>query len=504
MKACIRASLWVVAVGLGIVSGTEAGAQVGGIPLWTNVYDGGLTSEGVYALAVDRSGNVFVSGWTGIPTNDFLTIKYSAAGARLWTNRYSGPDYSIDGAQLIALDTNGNAFVSGRFGSICATLKYSATGVPLWTNYIGISGNGPTGIAVDHSGRVFVTGGSGDYFTLGDYLTVAYSNSGVPLWTNRYNGPVNGGDIAQALAVDASGNVIVTGGSADISGSLKIATVKYSGTGVPLWTNRNDSVLYSSGSAVAVDGSGNIFISGAGSYGYSAIIKYSGAGALLWTKNFPGIGGGRLALDSGGNVYAAVSSFNAVSTNYDFLTVKYSGAGAALWTKTFNGPDNVDDYVYSLAVDSTGNVFVHGQSIEGPPVDTYWLKFITLGYSSGGVPLWTNFFNGNGWATEARAVAVDPNGNVVVAGATAERSGDIVVIKYSSSYPQLTITRTATNTVAVSWPSPSTGFGLQQNSNSISSLNWSNVSAGIQNDGTKKTFIANPPTETRFYRLYKP
>ena len=59
------------------------------------------------------------------------------------------------------------------------------------------------------------------------------------------------------------------------------------------------------------------------------------------------------------------------------------------------------------------------------------------------------------------------------------------------------------STVNVSWASPSTGWTLQQNTNSVSSLNWSNVTATIQDDGTTKTLIVNPPTGNRFYRLKK-
>jgi len=70
--------------------------------------------------------------------------------------------------------------------------------------------------------------------------------------------------------------------------------------------------------------------------------------------------------------------------------------------------------------------------------------------------------------------------------------------------PLLTIFRTTTNTVVVSWPSPSTEWTLQQNTNSVSSVNWSNVTSGIQEDGTARTLIVNPPTGNRFYRLNKP
>lgn len=69
--------------------------------------------------------------------------------------------------------------------------------------------------------------------------------------------------------------------------------------------------------------------------------------------------------------------------------------------------------------------------------------------------------------------------------------------------PTLTITMTGTNTAMVSWPSPSTDWTLQQNTNSIASVNWSNAPAATDN-GTIKYLIVNPPTGNRFYRLFKP
>ena len=73
-----------------------------------------------------------------------------------------------------------------------------------------------------------------------------------------------------------------------------------------------------------------------------------------------------------------------------------------------------------------------------------------------------------------------------------------------SATPALAVFRTTTNTVVVSWPSPSTGWDLQQNTNSVSSVNWSNVTSGVVEDGATRTLIVNPPTGNRFYRLHKP
>src|SRR5207248_2857485 len=97
-----------------------------------------------------------------------------------------------------------------------------------------------------------------------DYATVGYSGAGVPLWTNRYDGQPSGNDFANAVAVDASGNVFVTGFSAGSGSSYDYATIKYSGLGVPLWTNRYNGPTRGDAraSAVAVDASGNVVVTG--------------------------------------------------------------------------------------------------------------------------------------------------------------------------------------------------------------------------------------------------
>ena len=69
--------------------------------------------------------------------------------------------------------------------------------------------------------------------------------------------------------------------------------------------------------------------------------------------------------------------------------------------------------------------------------------------------------------------------------------------------PLLTIFGTITNTAVVSWPSPSAGWVLQQNTN-LNTTNWVTPSESIADDGTNKFITVNPPTGRRFYRLHKP
>ena len=141
----------------------------------------------------------------------------------------------------------------------------------------------------------------------------------MPLWTNRYNGPGNGDDAASAVAVDGSNNVIVTGYSTGSGSAYDYATIKYSSAGVPLWTNRYNGPGNGDDDAcaVAVDGSNNVIVTG-----YS-----TGSGSA-----------------------------------YDYATIKYSSAGVPLWTNRYNGPGNGDDDAHAVAVDGSNNVIVTGYS----------------------------------------------------------------------------------------------------------------------------------------------
>src|SRR5688572_10089227 len=126
-------------------------------------------------------------------------------------------------------------------------------------------------MALDTNGNVFVTGVAGGTGSLADYATIKYSNAGVPLWTNFYNGPGNGDDRAIAIAIDANANVFVTGYQTGSGSGFDYATIKYSGAGVPLWTNRYGGLANGTdvANAIALDTIGNVFVTGYSGNGFS-------------------------------------------------------------------------------------------------------------------------------------------------------------------------------------------------------------------------------------------
>ena len=526
---------------LGLLLAAPPVQAQGGIPVWTNRYNGPTnTYSAATAMAVDGAGNVFVTGSLGDGNGsdyDYVTIKYSNAGAPLWTNRYAGSGNGWDNPCCIAVDSSGDVIVTGtsdHSGSESshtnfdyATIKYSNAGVPLWTNRYNGPGNAsdqPTSMAVDASGNVFVTGISAGDGTGADYATIKYSKVGVALWTNRYNGLGNASDFASSVAVDSNGNVFVTGAS-DIAGGSNAdydyATIKYSNAGAPLWIARYQGLAQGQDVArsIAVDGSGNVIVTGSSDrsdlegsiYSDYCTIKYSNAGATLWEKRFAYPPDGNayasaMAVDSNGKVFVTGEVSQIGSSTSDFATVAYSSSGVLLWSD-LDAAGNYYNRPRAIAVDGRGNVIVTGSSTI---TDTnYNTHIATIAYSTVGVPLWSRLYLGpmNTWA-QANAVAADGNGNVFVTGSSGTSgTSDFVTIKYSSVSPppvRLTIQRTPTNTVVISWPSPSTGFQLQQNTNRLGSVNWSNVTGAIQDNGTNRFIIVNPHAGSRFYRLFKP
>src|SRR5205807_397436 len=121
---------------------------------------------------------------------------------------------------------------------------------------------GGTCIAVDKSDNIFVAASVLNAQDDLDYVTVKFSKAGVPLWTNRYDGSAGLSDVVAAIAVDGAGDVLVTGSSG--GGVVRdYLTIKYSNSGVPVWTNRyNELGGFNEVHGIAVDSSGNAFVTG--------------------------------------------------------------------------------------------------------------------------------------------------------------------------------------------------------------------------------------------------
>jgi FlgD Ig-like domain/IPT/TIG domain/Beta-propeller repeat len=337
-----------------------------GVQEWLRTLDGG-GSDAAFAITTDLAGNVYVTG-SSAGGFYFMTAKYSAAGDRLWVQTFTTIGEGDAGTD-IAVDHEGNVYVTGynmETSLDIITIKYSPGGVELWVRRFD-SGNGedvPAAIACDASG-IYVTGRSNSSFT-----TIKYDFNGVQQWVRNYNGGF-GSDAPAALALDAAGNLYVTGQSTGSGTNHDYATIKYDAAGTELWVRRYDGPTttfardYDRAAALAVDAAGNVFVTGNSSDDF-ATVKYDAAGTEVWVRRYNGPGAGAdwakaIAVDASGNSYVSGSSFGNSTTQYDFATLSYDPSGAVRWTERYNGPGNFYDTAYSIAVHS-GNVYVSGSS----------------------------------------------------------------------------------------------------------------------------------------------
>jgi uncharacterized delta-60 repeat protein len=427
---------------------------------WVARYNGtGNTGDGAYAIAVDASGNVYVAGWTtpGSYGTYYATIKYDTNGNRLWMATYNGNYSNV--VTAMAVDASGNVYVTGwsTNGAYCTTIKYDANGNQIWlARYInpgGSSGNCinyPTAITIDASGNVYVAGYSSDNNSSStpkekDYVTIKYDTNGNQLWVARYGGQGNSDDHPAAMAVDASGNVYVTGYSTGSGTDHDYATIKYDATGNQLWVKEYNGPGNSidEARAMAVDASGNVYVTGystGSGTGYDyATIKYDTNGNQLWLKKYNGSGndtdqGNAIALDSSGNIYVAGASYGA-GTTFDYATIKYDTNGNQLWLARYNGPPgNNWDIAWKIVLDVSGNVYISGWSW-GISTD---YDYATIKYDANGNHLWVARYNGPGNGRDiGQGIAVDASGNVYVAGYSSSygifNNYDFATIKYSQN-----------------------------------------------------------------------
>jgi hypothetical protein len=376
--------------GWGIVVGSYDPTQPLVIdPLVYSTYIGGGGDDRGYAIAVevDGSGNAYVAGWT-LSTDydvtpgafqttrgggeDVFVTKLNATGTALVYSTYIG-GIGNDVGYGIAVDGSGNAYVTGYTnstnydvtpGAFQTTIggsvdvfvtKLNATGTALvYSTYIGGIGNDVGyGIAVDGSGNAYVTGytESTDYdVTPGAFQTTNGGNddvfvtklnaTGTALVYSTYIGG-SANDYGRAIAVDGSGNAYVTGstGSTDYDvtpgafqttngGGADVLVTKLNATGTALVYSTyigGSSTDY--GDAIAVDGSGNAYVTGlTSSTDYDVT-----PGAFQTTK-------GGLS---------------------DVFVTKLNATGTALVYSTYIGGSG-DERGFAIVVDGSGNAYVTG------------------------------------------------------------------------------------------------------------------------------------------------
>ncbi|MEO8210093.1 MAG: SBBP repeat-containing protein [bacterium] len=414
---------------------------------WAARYNGqGNGNDEASSIAVDNNGNSYVTGKSFNSGSDFdyLTIKYNSSGMALWERRHNGSGNGSDGASSVLVDNSGNVYVTGNSsvsgsGQDIVTIKYNAVGDQLWLKIYNGSDNGSdiaNAMAIDAAGNVYVTGSAGN-FSL-DYVTIKYNSAGVVQFTSIYNGPGNSNDVPVSLALDQAGNIFITGKSSGGASGADIVTIKYNSTGGQEWLRRynGSSNLDDEGVSIAVSDLGNVYVSGtstgAGTSKDFVTIKYNSVGDSLLTRLYNSSGNGEdvvyaMKIDSDENIIVTGSTYSN-ATGFDYTTLKYRSSGDFVWLKNYNGVDNDRDVATQLVLNESGEAYVTGFSTADGN-----LNYATIKYDTSGIEKWVKIYNAAG-NDAAFSIALDLLNNVYVTGLSyggALTNYDYATVKYS-------------------------------------------------------------------------
>lgn len=395
----IYVTAWTSAEGTGrdiaVIAYDTEGSQI-----WMAQFDGPINGRDFpHNLAISPGGStIFVTGESeGLGTNvDYVTLALDAeTGNQDWAARYEGETAdSWDYPQSIAISPDGETvFVTGTSGPgiltwDIATVAYDAVdGSEVWTQRYASPTTDFFRLAIGNavavgpsSDTIYITGTSvspsGGFNS--DFTTIAYdAATGSEIWLARYDGPSQGDDQAQDLALSSDGSLLyVTGASEDTNKDY--ATVAYDTTdGTQLWVTRyegpaghdnalaiglspDDSRLFVTGDSRTTQGA------------EMATVSYDAAdGAEMWVQRYQGPGTGfdtarNLAVAPQGD-YVAITGTTYGEEGGDLTTIVYSTAnGTQLWADRNNGPADRTDEGLALAISPEGERVYSGGSVRTP------------------------------------------------------------------------------------------------------------------------------------------
>ncbi|MEL1245156.1 T9SS type A sorting domain-containing protein [Flavobacterium sp. DGU11] len=345
---------------------------------------GGLAAKGnniPLASVTDAEGNTYITGGSSnedYAGGNYFTIKVGPAGTVLWETREEAPQYAVETGMALVLDTDGNLIATGIHWNgddmDIKTIKYNPeTGTKLWTSIYDGPGEGvdiPSAMVVDADGNIFVTGISYSGISV-DYITLKYTADGSEAWNVREDGPGDGSwNEATAIALDGTGNVIVTGYSPNVDGWLNYHTVKYSPAGAPLWTqaynyentdpNNPAAFTNSVPHAVTTDAAGNVYVAGVFDtfFGFAGTIKYDANGVQQWVDTY--VSGTEntqaFAIAMHDNKLYVAGTHNGSFADDGNILISYNPDGTQNWVQ--ESTDLIEAGNTQLLFDGDGNIVV--------------------------------------------------------------------------------------------------------------------------------------------------
>jgi len=380
-----------------------------GNELWTDRFNGPLNwIDEPVAVDMDAAGNVYVTGhsWNGLRPQgsewDYVTIKYSATGERLWVQRYNGRGNWSDFPKAMVVDALGNVYVAGfafvapdvfnRYATHFHVLAYDTDGSIKWEHQIDDAarlGAGARDIALDAAGNVCATGvvNAGDPWNKDDnILTVKVGPEGNLIYAVQYSSPgsFTEHDNGRVLTADPEGNVYVAGQVfTDLYRHLDMVVLKYDPSGALLWESVGTLDRPDGPTALVVDGMGNLYVGGAQDNGDdldALVVAFSSSGVERWRRVYAeaeyqavvGVG-----LGGDGHLYVGIDWRYTDAGGYDPTLVRLTADGTLLDQARFDA-GTASDELFAFDLHATNTVYLGGVSFFAETGSDYTTMKVSL------------------------------------------------------------------------------------------------------------------------------
>ena len=397
----------------------------------------------------------------------FVVLTAPVAAAAPGDHAWFGSVYSTGGvgdesAVAVATDAAGFPIVVGDAVTAAAGdldirwASWTLAGDVRWTSVEGFWDNPAnpgardkaTGVVVDDAiGAAYVAGTTEGATTGNDIVLIKVADGlggylpGAVVWAKTASTATGRDDEAEAVAMDKSGNVYVTGGTERSDGTMDLVTVKFLPDGTVAWKlpHNNATTRFDRGLAIAVSGS-SVYVAGIsdrkGHGDDLVLLKYTTGGERRWVRYYDdplnrdeSVSG--IAV-TGSAVYVCGSGKETLTKPGDALLVKYLNDGTRAWASWSAGRAGGDDAWIDVAVDAKGRAHVTGyQKRAATGTD-----IVTAMYTTGGAMSWGRGYSATGKGPDVgTALAVDADGRTYVSGWRTGSDGDtdMVALKYGTS-----------------------------------------------------------------------
>lgn len=384
-----------------------------GSVLWTALYNGfGNSVDQVRSTFLDNAGNSYLTGFTA-DTNlviKVVTFKIDPNGIVQWKSIFHPPAYTQGRGEFVAMDNSNNIFTIGSLtrsnGSFSMfVIKYDQNGNLADTakfNVTTTSSEMPVSACIDAAGNIYVLGSTNAVSGSNDILKLKYSNDLDLLWQHTFSGTGAGSDMPVQMLLSNDNKLVIAASMRNSSSGLDYGLFRFDTNAALIMqyiydgTGGDQDIPY----AITCDNQNNLYVTGSSrnsdTLGSEDILtlKIDPTALLLWERRYNGTGSGidygtAIAVDIAGNVYAGGTT-DKHDVHLAYALIKYGPTGDALWLEEYSVQEFSEDFVYSVAVDNSYNVFVTGISFDSlHDYDIATIKYsqpIGIQTISGGVP----------------------------------------------------------------------------------------------------------------------